>query len=382
MVFLPDPKAEDGLPMIGAYINGLPQPLQPSDDSFPVINAVSDTIVHHAVSANSTSAIAACDAASLAFQTWRKTTPTHRRSLLLKAADAVESKIQEIMQAQVIETSCPQEFAAINVQGGVANMREIAAATSELRGTIPQRSTKPDGVEVEGLTVVVREPVGVVLVIPPWVCQCQDICIQLIALRWNGAVVLPLRAISQVLAAGCTVVLKASELCPKTHHLLVRCFEEAGIPKGTINVVQARREDAAEVTEAIVAHKAVRKIDFIGSAAVGSQIGQVCAKHLKPILMELGGKGPALVLEDADLQKAAFLCAIGGVYFKKLMQRILIESQLLRTMDSSASPRSVSSSISPSTTTSLRYLQQLFQSSRQQVMQSRNNLRNTHTMFW
>ena len=130
--------------------------------------------------------------------------------------------------------------------------------------------------------------------------------------RWNGAVVLPLRAIAQVLAAGCTVVLKASELCPQTHHLLVRYLEDAGIPKGVINVIQAKREHAAEVTEAVIAHKAIKKIDFIGSAAVGSQIGQMCAKHLKPILMELGGKGPAIVLEDADLQKAAFLCAMGG----------------------------------------------------------------------
>lgn len=117
-----------------------------------------------------------------------------------------------------------------------------------------------------------------------------------------------------MLAAGCTIVLKASELCPKTHHLLVQCFEEAGIPKGVLNVIQAKRQDAAAVTEAVVAHKAVRKIDFIGSAAVGRQIGQVCARHLKPILMELGGKGPAIVLQDADLQKAAFLCAMGCMY--------------------------------------------------------------------
>lgn len=66
------------------------------------------------------------------------------------------------------------------------------------------------------------------------------------------------------------------------------------------------------VTEAIIAHNAIKKIEFIGSAAVGSQIGQVCAKYLKPVLMELGGKGPAIVLEDADLQKAAFLCTMGG----------------------------------------------------------------------
>lgn len=115
------------------------------------------------------------------------------------------------------------------------------------------------------------------------------------------------------LAAGCTLVVKASELCPRLHHLIVECYEEAGIPKGVINVIQAKREDAAPVVEAIIAHKAVRKVDFIGSAAVGRKIGQVCAKYLKPILMELGGKGPALVLEDADLEKAAGLCALSAI---------------------------------------------------------------------
>lgn len=136
----------------------------------------------------------------------------------------------------------------------------------------------------------------------------------IVVCRWNGAVILPVRAISLALAAGCTLVVKASELCPRTHHFLVECFEEAGVPKGVINIIQARREDAAPVVEAIISHKAVRKVDFIGSAAVGKQIGQVCAKYLKPILMELGGKGPALVLEDADLEKAARLCAMGGMY--------------------------------------------------------------------
>lgn len=116
------------------------------------------------------------------------------------------------------------------------------------------------------------------------------------------------------LAAGCTAVVKASELCPRTHSLLLECFEEAGIPKGVLNMIQAKREDAAAVTEAVVAHKAVRKVDFIGSAAVGSKMGQLCAKYLKPILMELGGKGPAIVLEDADLEKAAGLCALGGKF--------------------------------------------------------------------
>lgn len=167
MTFHPEAKAKDGLPIVPIYINGLPQPIDPSSDVFPVINAVSDSVIHHAVSATPSAAIAACDAASIAFHSWRNTTPSHRRSLLLRAADVVETKMQEIMQAQISETSCPHQFAAINVKGGLATMREIAAATSELRGTVSQRSSKPDGQEVEGLTIVVREPVGVVLVIPP-----------------------------------------------------------------------------------------------------------------------------------------------------------------------------------------------------------------------
>lgn len=123
---------------------------------------------------------------------------------------------------------------------------------------------------------------------------------------------------SMALAAGCTIVVKASELCPQTHHLLRDCFEEAGFPKGTVNMIQAQREDAAAVTEAIVAHKAIRKIDFIGSAAIGIKIGQLAARYLKPVLMELGGKGPAIVLDDADLPKAAQLCAVGSMFMSPL----------------------------------------------------------------
>lgn len=108
------------------------------------------------------------------------------------------------------------------------------------------------------------------------------------------------------------MILKASELCPRTHHLLVEIFQEAGLPAGVVNVVQTRREDAAIVTETLIAHKAIRKIEFVGSAAVGKIIGQLCAKHLKPILMELGGKGPAIVLDDANLEDAAKKCIAGG----------------------------------------------------------------------
>lgn len=85
------------------------------------------------------------------------------------------------------------------------------------------------------------------------------------------------------------------------------------MPDGVINVIQTRREEAAAVTEALVSHPAIRKIEFIGSANVGRAIGQLGGKHLKPVLMELGGKGPAIVLADADLEDAAKKCVAGGM---------------------------------------------------------------------
>lgn len=129
--------------------------------------------------------------------------------------------------------------------------------------------------------------------------------------RWNAALVLATRAVTSAIGAGCTVVFKASELSPLTHHTIVQIFEQAGCPKGVINQVQVAREDAATITEVLIANERIRKIEFIGSAAVGRIIGSLAAKHLKPVLMELGGKCPAIVLEDADLQKAAGLCAAG-----------------------------------------------------------------------
>lgn len=138
--------------------------------------------------------------------------------------------------------------------------------------------------------------------------------------RWNSPVVLGARNIATAVAAGCTVVFKASENCPRLHHLLVELFEEAGLPKGVINVIQASREMASEVTEAVIAHRAIRKVEFVGSASVGRAIGQLCSKYLKPIFMELGGKGPAIVLDDADLAAAAKQCVLGGMSLKPGLQ--------------------------------------------------------------
>jgi acyl-CoA reductase-like NAD-dependent aldehyde dehydrogenase len=89
-------------------------------------------------------------------------------------------------------------------------------------------------------------------------------------------------------------------------------MEQAGLPAGVLNVVQTSRDSAVEVTEALIAHPGIRKIEFIGSAMVGKAILKTASQYLKPVLMEVGGKGPAIVLDDANLEEAASSCITGG----------------------------------------------------------------------
>ena len=151
---------------------------------------------------------------------------------------------------------------------------------------------------------------------------------------WNGALALSTRAVSNAIAAGCSVVLKASELCPRTHHAIVEAFTEAGCPPGVLNQIQCRRQEAPAVTDAIIASPHIRKVEFIGSQGVGRVIGQICSKYLKPILMELGGKGPAVVLDDADLGRAAMMCATGATLHHGQVcfstERILVQKKVYK----------------------------------------------------
>lgn len=258
---------------------------------FEVINAQENKTVHYAQGANEVDAKAAVDAAAAAFQSWSQTSYSERRALLFKVADLIEQRAEEIARMQVLETSCAPAFANFLPRLTVAVLREIASQISNcLAGTVCPTETN------DTYTFVTKEAVGPVLIISPW----------------NSPTILGCRSISSALAAGCTVVLKGSELCPATYRLIVSIFEDAGLPKGCLNLVQAGRSEAVSVTETIIAHPELRKVEFIGSAGVGSVIGQVCMKYLKPIFMELGGKAPAIITRNANLSKAAQLCAFGA----------------------------------------------------------------------
>ncbi|KAI6791854.1 aldehyde dehydrogenase [Hortaea werneckii] len=294
-------KDPQGRPFVPLFINGQPLPLDDSSRLFPVHSALSsssDEPIHYYASATPSHCARACEAAWSAFNDpitgggWKRSTVTTRRTLLLRAADLLESRADEFIAAQIRETSCQRAWAATNISLTVGYMREIAARISSvLAGEIPTIEKR------DTFAFVFREPVGPVLVIPPW----------------NAAVVLATRGITSAVAAGCTVVLKSSELCPLVHGLIVEVFHQAGLPPGVLNSVQCVRGDAEIVTEGLVGDERIRKVEFIGSAAVGRKVAGLAAKYLKPVLMELGGKCPAIVLDDADLEKAATLCAKGAV---------------------------------------------------------------------
>jgi acyl-CoA reductase-like NAD-dependent aldehyde dehydrogenase len=233
---------------------------------------------------------AAAEAASAAFPDWSALGPNARRALLNRAAQELDARAEGFVQTMAEELRGSGPWARFNVMLGSGMVREAAALTTQITGEVIP-SDKP-GL----LSMALREPVGVVLGIAPW----------------NAPVILACRAIAAPLACGNTVILKASERCPRTHGLVVEAFAAAGFPEGVVNLVTNEPEDAAEVVGELIDHPAVRRINFTGSTAVGRIVAQRAAEHLKPVLLELGGKAPLIVLQDADLDEAVAAAAFGA----------------------------------------------------------------------
>ncbi len=216
--------------------------------------------------------------------------PEREATLAQGAAENARGRADSFVEAMREELRASEPWARFNVQLGAGMVREAAALTTQITGEVIP-SDKP-GL----LSLALREPVGVILGIAPW----------------NAPVILGCRAIATPLACGNTVILKASERCPRTHGLIVEAFAEAGFADGVVNLVTNAPEDAAEVVGALIDHPAVRRINFTGSTAVGRIIAKRAAEHLKPVLLELGGKAPLIVLEDADLDEAVKAAAFGA----------------------------------------------------------------------
>ena len=235
---------------------------------------------------------AAVAAARDAFPAWSAMAPGARRTLLLAAADALERLRPRIVDAAVREAGGAPVWYQFNVTLAANMLREAASMTTQVAGeVIPS--------DVPGsLAMGVRQACGVVVGIAPW----------------NAPVILGTRAVAMPLACGNTVVLKSSELCPAVHRLIAQAFVDAGFPPGVVNVISNAPDDAPQVVERLVAHPAVRRINFTGSTRVGRIIAKLAAEHLKPVLLELGGKNPIVVLDDADLDAAVDAAAFSAFF--------------------------------------------------------------------
>lgn len=253
-------------------------------------NPLDGSVATRAPAASPADAVMAVEAAAEAFKTWSESGPSMRRALLLKAADALEAKTPAFIEAVSAETGATGMWGGFNVMLAAGMIREAAALTTQVAGeVIPS--------DVPGsLAMGIRQPAGVVLGIAPW----------------NAPIILAVRAICVPLACGNTVILKGSENCPRTHQLIIEAFQDAGFPPGVVNYITNAPADAGAVVEAMVAHPAVRRVNFTGSTKVGKIIAATCAKYLKPVVLELGGKAPLVVLDDANLDDAVNGAAFGA----------------------------------------------------------------------
>ena len=233
----------------------------------------------------------AIDAAAAAFPVWSQSVPAERQRIFLKAADVLESRLEEVVGLLARESGASFGFGMFQM-GFVPNLLRQAAALAYAPAGQIIPSDHP-GTLAMGL----RKPVGVVAAIAPW----------------NAALILSARSIAAPLALGNTVVLKPSELSPVVGGLIWgEIFAEAGLPAGVLNIVTHAPGEAAPIGDELVENRAVRVINFTGSTETGRRLAEACGRQLKRCVLELGGHNPLIVLDDADLDYAVNASIFGA----------------------------------------------------------------------
>lgn len=245
-----------------------------------VLNPATEKPLAHLPHASTADLDRAVEAAKKGFAVWRTTSAYDRARILRKAADLMRERHDTIAKIMVQE------------QGKIyAEARMEALTSADIIEWYAEEGRRAYGRIVPGRAkgtrqLVIQEPVGIVAAFTPW----------------NFPVLTPARKIGGSLAAGCALILKASEETPGSCVEMVRCFADAGLPAGVLNLVFGV---PAEVSEHLLAKDAVRKISFTGSIPVGKHLAMLAAKGMKRTTMELGGHSPVVVFADADPDKAA-----------------------------------------------------------------------------
>ena len=266
--------AELGLYIDGQWLNGSGRK---GED---VINPATEKPLAHLPHASKSDLDLALESAKKGFALWRATSAFDRAKIMRKAADLMRERYDNISKIMVQE----QGKVYVEARAEVMTSAEIIEWYAEEGRRSYGRIVPGRGKGIRQL--VVHEPVGVVAAFTPW----------------NFPVLTPARKIGGALASGCSLILKASEETPGACVELVRCFADAGLPAGVLNLVFGV---PAEVSEHLLAKDAVRKISFTGSIPVGKHLAGLAAKGMKRTTMELGGHSPVVVFGDADPEKAA-----------------------------------------------------------------------------
>jgi len=266
-----------------------------SGKTFPVYNPATGAILMQVAEADSADVDRAVKAARKAFDEgpWSKISPSERGKLLWKLAELLEKHSDEFAELESIDNGKPVAVArAADVPLAIDMFRYMGGWATKITG-----STIPLSFPGEFLSYTLREPVGVVGQIIPW----------------NFPLLMAAWKIAPALAAGCTVVLKAAEQTPLTALRLAELVLEAGFPAGVVNILSGYGETAGA---ALAAHDMVDKVAFTGSTEVGKLIVKAAAGNLKKVSLELGGKSPAIVFPDADLERTIPGAAM-GIFFNQ-----------------------------------------------------------------
>jgi len=274
-----------GAQVISGFVDG--QALVGGGESFENINPASGAVIgvlRDAVAADVDAAVAS---AQRGFAVWSAMTATERGRILHRAAQLLRSRNDELAHLEVLDTGKPlQEALVVDVHSGADCIEYFAGAAATLTGS--QYPLK------NAFAYTRREPLGVCVGIGAWNYPLQIAC-------WKSA---------PALAAGNAMIFKPSEMTPTTALKLAEVYLEAGVPPGVFNVLQGRGTTGA----LLAAHDGVAKVSVTGSVPTGKKVMQTAAGTLKRVTMELGGKSPLLVFDDADLEQAVAGAMMGNFY--------------------------------------------------------------------
>ena len=247
--------------------------------SIPVVNPATEEVVGSVAHAGRPELDAALAAAEKGFAVWRQVSAYERSKVMRRAAALLRERLETIARLMTVEQGKPVAQARLETGVGADIIEWMAEEGRRAYGrVVPGRAANIQ-------QLVIKEPVGPVAAFSPW----------------NFPINQAVRKVSAALAAGCSIILKAPEETPASPAELVRCFIDAGVPAGAVNLVFGV---PADISSYLIPHPAIRKISFTGSTAVGKQLAAMAGLHMKRVTMELGGHAPVVVYDDADLDAA------------------------------------------------------------------------------